>query len=104
MKQTFSGSTSGQGRTLELTGTEYHRLLSDERRRVALAILEAERTPIDLTELATAVATQEDDTDVPEDEHVERVATALHHNHLPKMDQLNVVDYDPSTKRITLEE
>lgn len=53
-------------------------------------------------ELATAIATQEVDADAPETEYVERVATALHHNHLPKMDQLGVIDYDTGSKRIVI--
>lgn len=104
MKQNFSTLTSDRDRTLELSESEYHRLLSDERRRTTLAILETERTPIDLPDLAKAVATREVDTGSSESERVERVTTALHHNHLPKMDQLGVIDYDPSTKRIARSE
>lgn len=104
MNQDFSDSPSRLGRSQDVTEADYHRLLSDERRRVAFNILETRKTPIELMELATAIATQEVDADVPETEYVERVATALHHNHLPKMDQLGVIDYDTGSKRITINE
>lgn len=104
MSQDLSTPTSDRGRSLGLTQTEYYRLLSDERRRTALAVLETEGTPIDLTELARAVATRADDIDASESEQVEQLATALHHTHLPKMDKLGIVDYDPSTRHITFVE
>lgn len=104
MSQDLSSPASGRGRSLGLTQTEYHRLLSDERRRTTLAVLETEGTPIDLMELARAVATRSDDVDASESEDVEQVATALHHTHLPKMGKLGVVDYDPSTRLVTFVE
>lgn len=104
MNQDLIDSPGKEGQTLELTETEYHQLLSNERRRVAFEILETRKTPVELMELATAVGTREVEAGVPDTEYVERVAITLHHNHLPSMDQLGFIDYDPATKRITIEE
>jgi hypothetical protein len=35
-----------------------------------------------------------------DEEFVERVKISLHHNHLPKMADLGVVEYDPDATRI----
>lgn len=104
MNQNFIDSPTEEGQTLELSETEYHEFLSNERRRVAFNILETRETPVELMELATAVGTREVEDDVPDAGYVERVAITLHHNHLPRMDQLGFIDYDPATKRITIEE
>lgn len=104
MSQTSSDLTTEQAGeqtgTLELTESERHRLLSDDRRRVALEVLPTRTTPIELEELARAIATREVDAEEPESEYVDRVAITLHHSHLPKMAHLDVIDYDPESKRI----
>lgn len=85
-----------------LTESERHRLLADERRRLALAILSERTTSIRLEELATEIAIRSEDIDPDDEEAVARVKTALHHGHLPKMSELGVIDYDPTSHRVTL--
>lgn len=100
MSQTSSDPTTEQTGTLELTESERHRLLSDDRRRLVLDVLPTRTTPIELGELARAIAKREVDTEEPDSEYVDRVAISLHHSHLPKIAHLDVIDYDPESKRI----
>ncbi|MDS0261065.1 hypothetical protein NDI56_16830 [Haloarcula sp. S1CR25-12] len=61
----------------------------------------AERTaPVELKVLAVAVATRENESDVFTGETLKRVASTLHHVHLPKMADFGMVDYDTNTNRI----
>lgn len=81
---------------VNLTQSEYHRLLTAARRRHALAVLLDRSAPVDLADLAATVAEREDGM-VPEDEgDVERVRTTLHHVHLPMLDDHDLLTYDVS--------
>jgi hypothetical protein len=86
--------------TEHLTEDEYHGLLSAERRREALEVLSESTPPAELEDLAAAVAARETDERATDEAAVERVAVALHHAHLPMMDALGVVDYDPGSRRV----
>jgi len=90
----------------ELTTEERHRLLSNERRRTVLRVLEHEAEATTLAALATAVAAAEPDVDrsdstVDEDATVDdAVQIELHHIHLPMLDDAGLVDYDGASKRV----
>jgi hypothetical protein len=86
---------------LELDESDRHLLLAVERRRVTLDVLTNEFVPISLDDLAVAVAKREVNGSVATDESVERVAISLHHNHLPKLVDYGVVEYDPDERLIT---
>lgn len=86
---------------VELSESDRHLLLAVERRRVTLDIITSGTAPIYLDDLASAVAEREANETVATDETVERVAVSLHHNHLPKMEDFGVVDYDQQTRLIT---
>lgn len=88
--------------TANLTDGERYSLLSSERRRTVLDVLEEQTADIQLTELAFEVANQEAGLDAEDSETVMRIKTTLHHNHLPKMDALGVLTYDPDSHRIRL--
>lgn len=83
-----------------LTDTERYRLLASGRRRTALSVLAHRTTPVALEELAVAVASREADVDATDPDAVARVRVSLHHNHLPRMDDLDVVDYDPASNLV----
>lgn len=81
---------------------EHFDLLTDDRRRTLLSVLEdlqEERTgPVTITveELARAVSErerQESAHGLDEDER--RLVLSLHHRHLPRLDDAGVVEYDP---------
>lgn len=100
MSQSTNEPPHGRSGTGELTESDRHRLLGDERRRMTLDVLEQRQSPVTLEELATGIAGREGGMDGVDQETVERVAISLHHAHLPLMDDLDVVDYDPSTRRV----
>ena len=81
-----------------LTESEYHRLVAAPRRRTVLAVLDESRCPINLDELASAVADREGVADTAS--AVEEIHIDLHHVHLPKMDALGVLSYDPDASRV----
>lgn len=89
----------GNGAT-ELSESERHRLLSNDRRRRTLDVLADRPTPIDLDELAMEVAGRESESCELDDDAIERVTISLHHNHVPTMAELGVVDYDADSSRV----
>ena len=87
-------------RTTGISEGEYHRLLSSERRRVALEVFDSWGAPYELGELAAAVASMEADDGEPDDAHVEEAAVMLHHVHLPMLSEIGVIEYDEEATRI----
>ena len=83
-----------------MTESDRHRLLSAERRKVALDVLVKRPTPVALEELAEAVATRESSVEVPPWDLLKRVVITLHHNHLPMMTAAGAIEYDPTTRRV----
>lgn len=86
--------------TERLTESEYHELLAAEQRRIALDVLENSLAPVGVEDLAATVAARESDGVGVDEESVARVAIRLHHIHLPKMDDLGVIGYDPDAARV----
>jgi hypothetical protein len=86
----------------DLTASERHGLLIDERRRLVLDILSEQTQPIELADLAVEIAVREDRHSPVEEDTVKRIQAELHHKHLPKMDQLGVVKYHTDTHRILI--
>lgn len=101
MKPPFTNEAKSRPATADLSEADYHRLMTAERRRVALDLLADEATPVELTELAEQVAEAETDGVETGAEAVDRVALTLHHLHLPKMSEVGVVDYDPEANQVT---
>lgn len=97
MSQSTRDGTGNYGRTERLTESERYELLASERRRIALAVLESSAGPIEVETLAATLATWENGAS---GETVERAASSLHHVHLPKMDDLGVIEYDPVAARV----
>lgn len=84
---------TGMQRSTDVTENEHYRLFAEERRRTTYDVLRSESEPVALEDMAKTVAHREGrGTD---EESVERVAITLHHVHLPMMDDVGVIDYDP---------
>ncbi|WP_266077507.1 DUF7344 domain-containing protein [Haladaptatus caseinilyticus] len=79
------------------------KLLSEKRRRYAIHYLSS--TPdgfAALSDLVEQVAAWETETmaaDVPDD-YRRRVEASLHHTHLPKLDDVNIIDYDARSESV----
>jgi len=86
---------NGPSRDGTLSESECHELLASESRQ---ALLEWLATASDrshtLESLASAVSSS-DDMD-----QVQAVSLSLHHVHLPKLDDADVLDYDPNSKTV----
>lgn len=82
--------------TDDLTDSERYRLLADERRRLILTILHERGRPMDLDDLAAALATAEQEA------AARRIRITLHHKQLPMMAELGVLAYDTESGRVQL--
>lgn len=80
-------------------------LLKDPRRRHLVSILADRVAPVSLSELAAAVAARESETDPDEvsAETVDAVAATLHHKHLPRLVDADLVTYDAESRTVTPE-
>ena len=83
--------------TATLTEIERHRLLASAERRAVLGLLAERSYPLDLRELAAAVAAETTSAETDDESAVDSTAAALHHNHLPAMADLGAIDYDAAT-------
>lgn len=95
----MSQSRNDRTRTTEMNGSDRHRVLAADRRRVALDILSNRTTPVAVDELAEAIAAH-DDGGPPQSEHVDRIAVTLHHEHLPLMTDAGAIRYEPTSRRV----
>jgi hypothetical protein len=79
-------------------------VLSSPRRRYAISILNRRGEPMELTELAEEVAALEADTTVDEldKQQRKRVYVSLYQTHVPKLEEVGIVDYDPDAGTVTL--
>lgn len=76
-------------------------LLSDRRRRHLLyLLLDADRLPVD--EIALRLAAWEGETPMTavDDDRRRQIATALRHNHLPRLADHDVIEYDPDRETV----
>jgi hypothetical protein len=84
------------GREQALSKEEIFDVLQNQRRRYVLHYLERFDEPVTLSDLATQVAAWEYRTPVEDvtEKQKKRVYTTLQQTHLPKMDEVGIVDYD----------
>ena len=79
--------------------------LAHRRRRSLLSLLQA-HGELDVGSLAGRVAADEraEAIHAVPDEEVTRVQVSLFHQHLPKLDDIGLVDFDSDARRVTLSE
>lgn len=87
-----SRSTDGPSTDIALS------VLADEYRRLAVEALFGRDGPISVADLAAAVA--HGHPDEPSGGSETEIETALHHAHLPKLDDADLVDYDPRSTTV----
>ena len=85
---------------IDLDDTERFQLLASDRRRLALDVLETRSAPLDLASLADAIATREADGEDADASQVRSVSIDLHHTHLPKLAELDLIEYAADSNRI----
>jgi hypothetical protein len=83
---------------------EVFEILKNKRRRTVLHYLENHEEPISLGEVAKYVAAEENDTSVEQVTSRERKCAyvGLYQCHLPKMDDMDIVDFNQNRGRIEL--
>jgi len=94
------GSTQGN----ELDAATIHDVLRNDRRRLALEALRENGGSADVSDLAEIVAAREVGTDPAPRDKRQSVYVSLHQTHLPKLDSLEVVSYDPNDRNVRLNE
>ncbi|RRJ31873.1 hypothetical protein EIK79_06085 [Halocatena pleomorpha] len=84
--------------TPQLTKYEIHDVLRNRRRTWVLEQLQQTRKPISLRELSEKVAAVETGETPPPRNIRESVYNSLHQTHLPKLDELGIVEYHVDRK------
>ena len=85
-----------RSKTLQVSRDARYRILASKRRRRALDAMLGLQPPIALEDLAAEIAAKAGD-----EQRLDEVEISLHHNHLPLLDQFDVVEYDRDRNRVT---
>ena len=86
----------------DLDAGEIHDILRNDRRRLAIKCLREQDGPLSVRDLSEEVATRETgESPAPRDKR-RSVYVSLHQTHLPKLDELGIVDYDTDEKEVHL--
>jgi hypothetical protein len=94
--------TTTSGDTLD--EREIHDVLRNDRRRLAIEMLREEKGVATVRDLSEKIATEETGERPPPRDKRQSVYVSLHQTHLPKLDTLGIVSYDPSEKEVYLED
>jgi hypothetical protein len=86
-----------------MTEADAHDILRNDRRRAVIEQLRQTVGESDLRTLAEAIAENETGESPPPRNIRESVYNSLHQTHLPKLDQLGIVDYDQNRKTVALQ-
>lgn len=87
------------GRASELPPERLCELVSHPHRHHILAELHERRSSVSIEQLATNVVARDQEISVDEvnDRTRDAFLLELHHNHLPRLEQLGLIEYDQST-------
>ena len=98
---TGTGATGGDTPD-ELSTSEIHDVLRNDRRRLVLERLRTARDAETVSDLAEHIGSVEAGESPPPRNVRQSVYVSLHQTHLPKLDDLGIVDYDPDGKTVEL--
>lgn len=87
----------------DLPESEIHHVLSNERRRMVIEILEEDGS-IGLRELSEQIASQETGESPPPRDARRSVYVSLKQTHIPKLEELKIISYDEDAKEVNQEE
>ncbi|MDY6764310.1 MAG: hypothetical protein SV377_01265 [Halobacteria archaeon] len=79
---------------------DIHEALSNDRRIKVIRYVNYIRGPVDIGEVSEHIAEVESGTSPPPTNLRKSVYVSLHQTHLPKLDNLDVIEYDPNSKTI----
>ncbi|MFB6267720.1 MAG: hypothetical protein ABEI31_08680 [Halodesulfurarchaeum sp.] len=77
-----------------------HDVLSNDRRRMVLEALEEAGGPVPVRELSEYIASRESEADPPPRDLRKSVYVSLQQTHLPKLSELDIVEYDSQEKTV----
>ena len=86
----------------ELAPSEIHNVLRNDRRRHAIRHLRRTDGPISVDTLAEHIAALETDESPPPRDVRKSVYVSLHQTHLPKLNDLEIIDYDQREQMLEL--
>lgn len=86
----------------EIEAGDIHEVLSNERRQLTIQFLNEEGETMSVRELSERIAAFESGEDPPPRNIRQSAYVALHQVHLPKLDNLNVVEYNDASKTVSL--
>jgi len=92
------------GSSVDLSPVEIHDVLSNERRKMVIDLLCEERTGISARHLSEYIAERETGESPPPRNKRQSAYVSLHQTHLPKLDELGIIEYDQSDKTVTLDD
>lgn len=90
-------------RPLDSDEARLHRVLANSRRRHVLDVLGESDSPVTLADLAADLASRESD-ETADRERIERVQISLYHNHVPKLDDVGIVEFDATERTVSLDD
>lgn len=88
----------------DLEAVEIHEVLSNERRQLILEFLSEANGPLSARDLSERIAAAETEESPPPTNIRQSAYVSLHQTHLPKLDELEIVDYDQSAKTVELKD
>ena len=97
-----TGVADATGAADELSPSEVHDVLRNRRRRLVLERLRTTGAPEAVSDLAEHIGGVEAGESPPPRNVRQSVYVSLHQTHLPKLDELTIVDYDPDGKVVEL--
>ncbi|KAB1192399.1 ArsR family transcriptional regulator [Haloferax sp. MBLA0076] len=86
----------------ELSETRIHEVLSNDRRRMAIEFLQG--GDMTLRELSERIAEAETGESPPPRNIRQSAYVSLQQTHIPKLDELDIVEYDDESKQVSLAE
>jgi hypothetical protein len=79
-----------------------HEVLRNDRRRLVIESLREKNGTAEVRDLAETIAAREAGADPPPTNKRQSVYVSLHQTHLPKLDDLDIVAYDPDDRTVEL--
>ena len=86
----------------DLEAVEIHDVLSNERRQIVIDMLREAEEAMSARDLSEGIAERETGESPPPRNIRQSAYVSLHQTHLPKLDELGIVDYDESEKTVSL--